>query len=67
MDVSGGVMQFVVGLSEEEKPTEVVYINEQPPIEKAMERLGWTAEDANQGYYPWLHVSSFFFFDLLVC
>ena len=59
-------MQFVVALTEDENPTDVVYILEQPSIEEAMERLGWKDANSNAGYYPWLEVSSFLFFHLLV-
>lgn len=54
------MVQLVVALQDEEEPTEVLYLREQPSLKEAMKTLGWVGKDENAAYLPWLKVSFFF-------
>lgn len=60
LDGEEGVVQLVVALQDEEEPTEVLYLREQPSLKEAMKTLGWVGKDENAAYLPWLKVSFFF-------
>ena len=53
------MVQLVVALQDEEEPTEVLYLREQPSLKEAMKTLGWVGKDENAAYLPWLKVSLF--------
>ena len=57
LDGEEGLVQLVVALQDDEEPTEVLYLEEQPSVEEASKTLGWKSPEECPQYLPWLKVN----------